>query len=554
MPDSLYALGFDFGTLSCRGVLIDLKNGELKSSAESVYKNGVISGFLGCGKVPLPADWYLQDPQDWIDSMSAVCRQIIKESKVKPEQILSIGTDFTNCTLVPSKMDGTPLCQIQEFRNRPNAWPKLWKHHGAQKYAEEIEKVAKEKTSWLKKYFGNAVSSEWLFPKALQILREDLDIYEKTDIFIEAVDYIVLFLTGRITRNTGILGLNSFWTQEEGFPTESFCRLLDPRMEHFVQEKLQGDWLEVGDFAGCLTEKAAAMLGLMPCTVVASGHGDSEVTACGIGATTSGDMILVMGTSTCHQMISDQFCSFEGICSVAKGGMLPGFYSYESGQPATGDVFTWIAHTLNGGEQEEKSLLEYWGELAQKIEPGSTGLLALDWLAGNRSILFDYSLSGALIGLSLETKEEEIYRAFVEANVFGSKQILDNYEANGLPIKNLFAVGGIAERAPWIVQLCADVFGRCIEVPNYKNVSARGAAICGAVALGKTDIEQGFKSFREAVETLVPKETRKYIPNKQRTEEYAEIYQLYKELHNIMGSQNSLMRRLREIKRMKKKA
>lgn len=554
MPGSTYALGFDFGTLSCRCVLIDLKNGKLKGSSESRYKSGVIEEALDDGNILLPFNWALQDPNDWIESMSEVCHKILQESKVKPEQILSIGTDFTNCTVVPCKANGTVLCQIDEYRKRPHAWPKLWKHHGAQQYAEEIQVAAKNNTTWLKKYFGNAVSSEWLFPKALQVLREDPDIYRETEIFIEAVDYIVLFLTGRVTRNTGLLGLNSFWSEEFGFPSDAFLKQLDPRMEHFVQEKMWGDMLEVGDCAGHLTKEAAAILGLTTETIVASGHGDSEVTACGVGASSSGSMILVMGTSTCHQMLSDQFLSFEGLCSVAKGGMIPGLYSYESGQPATGDTFAWLERLCQGGRYEEeakkanRSLLAYLGELAEKIEPGASGLLALDWLAGNRCLLFDDRLSGAIIGLSLETKIEEIYRALVEGNIFGSKKIIDNYEANGLHIKQVFAVGGIAERAPWIIQMCADVIGKPVYVPTFEYVSARGAAICSAVALGKIDSKHGFLNFEDACIALIPKERREFVPDRKRMEEYEEIYQLYSCFHDTMAKPNFIMKRLKEIK------
>lgn len=557
MQDSFYALGFDFGTLSCRGVLIDLKNGELKSSATSAYKHGVISRCLEDSQTQLPIDWHLQDPQDWIDSMAQVCHTILSESEVSPKQILSLGTDFTNCTVVPCTATGTPICQLDRFKNRPHAWPKLWKHHSAQKYAEEIERFARENTTWLKKYFGNSVSSEWLFPKVLQVLREDPEIYSYADLFIEAVDYIVLYLTGRITRNIGLLGLNSFWTEEHGFPSQDFCKALDPRMQNIVQDKLQGDLLEVGDYAGHLTEAAAATLGLSPHTVVASGHGDSEVTACGIGANEVGSTILVMGTSTCHQMLSDQLISFEGLCSVTKGGMLPHLYSYEAGQPATGDVFSWFEQLCAGGSYETiakncgMSLLEYLGKQAENLAPGASGLLALDWLAGNRSVLLDYNLSGAIIGLNLHTRVEEIYRALVEANIFGSKKILENFESHGLTIKKLYAVGGIVEKAPWIMQLCADILGKSIHAPTFGHVSARGAAVCGSVALGHFDPERGFSTFSEACKTLIPRKMRLYEPNLERTEEYAELYSLYSEMHDIMGCQNSIMRKLRNIRQRK---
>ena len=550
---SKIAFGFDFGTLSVRGIALDLETGREVATAEYAYKNGVISGTMKHKPISLPDGWFLQDPNDWIEGICRVSREMLKNGDICPEDVVSIGTDFTSCTLIPVKSDGVPLCNIEKYRDDPNSWPKLWKHHGAQKYAEKIEEYARENTTWLKKYFGNSVSSEWVFPKALQVAVESPDIYKEADYFIEAVDWIVMILTGNLTRTNGILGVNAFWNEETGYPDRKFCRDLYFGFEDFA-DKLSGKIVKVGDYVGDLTEVMANKMGLSPTTAVAAGHSDGAVAGCGAGVTESGSMMLVMGTSTCHQMMYKDFKSFEGICSIAADGMIPGLYGYESGQPATGDIFEWFSKNCvpksyeKAALAENISLLEYLGELAENMLPGQTGLVALDWFNGNRSILSDYNLSGMIVGLTLDTKPEEIYRSLVEANVFGSKRILDNYEENDVVLSKIYAVGGLALKCPWIMQMCADVFGREVYVPQFGNVPARGAAVCGTVAINKKDALVGYKDFRAAAEKMIPKEVKIYRPDKNKTEMFGEVYKKYLEIHDVFGKNNSFMKELKELK------
>ncbi len=552
---SRYVLGFDFGTLSCRGVALDLNTGKMAATAESPYKNGVISGEMKHKPIKLEPEWFLQDPDDWLESMVSVSREMLREGRIKPEEVAGIGTDFTSCTLIPIKKDGTPLCKMDCFRDIPNAWPKLWKHHGAQPYAERIEKYAKENTTWLKEYFGNSVSSEWVYPKMLQVAEENPEIYIEADYFIEAVDYIVMLLTGINSRNSGILGVNAFWVKGKGYPDAAFARALNPLLEDAANTKLAGDIVKAGDYVGKVLPHMAELLGVTTEAVVAAGHGDSAVSGCGAGVTESGSMVLVMGTSTCHQLMYREFRSFDGICSVAADGMIPGLYGYESGQPATGDVFSWFAQNCvpapyaERARKEGKSLLDLLGEMAVQYKPGETGLVALDWLNGNRSILSNYNLSGLIVGMTLETRPEEIYRALVEANIFGSRKIIENYEKNGVEINAIYAVGGIARKSPWIMQMCADVFHKDIIVPWFDNVSARGAAVCAAVALGKADKKWGCRDFQEAAERLVPKEVVVYHPDSENGKLYDKVYSFYGILHDTFGLNDSFMKGLKEIKR-----
>lgn len=545
-----YVFGFDFGTLSCRGIAIDLETGQVAASQEEKYPGGVISGTMRHADIPLAKDWNLQDPEDWIYCISSISRKMLAEGKIKPEEVKSIGTDFTSCTLLPILADGTPLCRLEKFRNEPNAWPKLWKHHGAQKYAEEIEKYAKKNTTWLKEYFGNAVSSEWVFPKMLQVLRENPEIYQAADYFIEAVDYIVMALTGKLTRCSATLGVNSFWIKGKGYPEKQFLKAIDTDLENAVESKLSGKIVTVGEAVGYLLPDMAEKMGLTAGTVVSAGHSDGAVAGCGAGVTESGSMILVMGTSTCHQMMYKEYQAFPGLCSIAADGMVPGLYGYESGQPATGDIFQWFADNCvpekyyREAEKTGKSILEYLGELAERIEPGSTGLIALDWFNGNRSILSNYNLSGLIVGLTLATKTEEIYRALVEANIFGSKRILDNYKEGQVKISKIYAVGGIAKKSPWIMQMSADVFGQEIIVPQIENVPARGAAVCAAVALGEKNRQLGFATFGEAVKKLIPQDKIIYTPKRDKTKAYFNLYQNYKKLYDLFGLDDSFMKGL----------
>lgn len=546
-----YAFGFDYGTLSCRGIAIDLKTGQVAAAAERQYAHGVINGKMYHADIPLQKEWNLQDPMDWLVCICEISREMLEKGNIRPEEVKSIGTDFTNCTLLPIKKDGTPLCLLKEFRDIPNAWPKLWKHHGAQKYAEEIETYAKEHTTWLKDYFGNSVSSEWVFPKMLQVLREDPEVYYAADYFMEAVDYIVMALTDKVTRCSATLGVNCFWVKDRGYPDRDFLKAIDPRLEDVVDTKLSGEILTVGDPAGYLSKEMADKMGLTTNVIVAAGHGDSAVAGCGAGVTENGSMTIVMGTSTCHQMMYKEYHSFDGLCSIAADGMVPGLYGYESGQPATGDLFQWFADTgvperyYREAEEKKQSILQYLGELADKIEPGTTGLVALDWFNGNRSILSNYNLSGLIVGLTLQTRTEEIYRTLVEANIFGSRRILDNYEENGVPVSHIYAVGGIARKSPWIMQMCADVFGREVIVPLVDNVPAHGAAVCGAVALGKERRGEGFASFREATEVMIPKDRQVYTPDKEKRKAYAKVYESYKKLYDMFGKDDSFMKNLR---------
>jgi L-ribulokinase len=547
-----YVFGFDFGTLSCRLVALELKSGDVAGSLEFEYPHGVISKTLPGTDISLLPEWCLQHPADWLDACTTLSRKMLEKTGIDGHEVKSIGIDFTSCTLVPVMADGSVLCMKEQYKNRPHAWPKLWKHHAAQEYAEVMETWAKQHTTWIKDYFGNNVSSEWAFPKILQIVKEDYGCYIATDLYMEAVDWLPFVLSGNITRCTATLGVNAFWVKGKGYPEAIFFRAMDPRFADVVAEKMKGQEVLVGQAVGTLKPEMAVLMGLTPETVICSGHSDGAVAGCGAGATESGDMLLVMGTSTCHQMIYKDYHAFDGVCAIAGDGMVPGYYGYESGQPASGDIFQWYVENCLVKEYAEEaagrgiSSLRLMDEKAAMLKPGESGLLALDWLNGNRSILANYNLSGLIVGLTLATKPEEIYRALVESNLFGSRKIIENYRKNGITINRIFAVGSLATKSPFVMQLLADILGDDIIVPEVENVPAMGSAICAAAALSVE--EGGFATVQEAATALIPKNCLVYKPKIENHRTYDELFSYYNKLHDYFGPDDSFMKGLKKIR------
>lgn len=552
MEGQKYVYGYDFGTLSCRLIVVNIATGEIVAQGVEEYPNGEISERLPNSDVSLPQEWYLQDPDDYINVMSTLSKRLLEKTGISSGDIIGIGSCFTNCTMMPIDIDGTVLCQKEKFRDKPHAWVKLWKHHGAQPYAEEIEVYAKENVDWIWEY-GNNVSSEWFFPKVLQIYREAPEIYEKTDVFIEAADWIVYKMTGNLIRNSATLGVNCFWNPKRGYPDKKFFYDIEPGLENVVEDKMKGEIAVVGTRAGSLTPEFARLLGLTTDTIVSVGHGDSEVAACGTSTVDSGTMIIVMGTSTCQQMIHNTIRDIDGISSVIMDGMIPGFYAYQSGQPAVGDIFEWYADNLAPAEyttqakEDNLSILAYMDKKASELQPGESGLVALDWLNGNRSVLMNYDLTGIIMGLKLQTKPEEIFRALLEATAFGTKTIIDGYETEGVAVENIIGAGGLPRKSPLIMQIYSDVLNRKILVPNSVNNSALGSAVCGAVAAKD---RSGYNTIQEAIDKMVPKDFTMYYPNEKNHRVYQELYKVYKQLHDYLGGDTkNPMKMLKDIQR-----
>ena len=543
-----YVVGVDFGTLSGRAVLVDVENGEEIACSVYDYPHGVMDEKLPSG-MPLRAGWALQHPTDYIQVLSHTLPEVLRQSGVEAGQVKGIGVDFTACTLSPCLADGTPLCFAPQYRERPHAYAKLWKHHAAQDKADAINALAEERGEAFLARYGGKTSSEWLLPKVWQMLEEDEELYRKTACFVEATDWIVWQLTGKLNRSACTLGYKALWSPETGFPAGEFLRALHPMLERMPQEKLYGPILPLGAKAGEVTEEAASLTGLQAGTAVAVGNVDAHVTVPAVGIQGPGKLLAILGTSTCHMLLGEREANVPGICGVVKDGILPGLYGYEAGQSCVGDHFAWfIENCLPGSYRDEaaeqgKNIHAYLREKAQKLRPGESGLLALDWWNGNRSVLVDADLSGLLLGMTLQTKPEEIYRALIEATAYGTRRIIEAFEENGVPVEEFYASGGISQKDGMAMQIYADVTGKPVHITGAAQGPALGAALFGAVAAGE------YASIGEASARMAKGAERVYRPVEENRRIYDTLYREYLRLHDCFGrGENDVMKRLRELK------
>ncbi|MCA0353318.1 MAG: ribulokinase [Chloroflexi bacterium] len=556
MSRQTYAIGVDFGTESGRAVLVDVRNGQEIATAIYPYANGVIDEKLPGTNIRLEPDWALQDPNDYLDVFKITIPAILKESGVDPADVIGIGVDFTACTMLPTKADGTPLCMLPEWRNTPHAWVKLWKHHAAQPEANQLNQIARELGySFLDRY-GGKISSEWFFPKAWQILNEAPEVYAAADRLIEATDWVVWQLTGVETRNECTAGYKAMWSKSEGFPPNEFFKALDERMEQIVDQKMSRTLLPLGAKAGGLSQQAAEWTGLRAGTAVAVANVDAHVTLPVTGNTEIGTMVMIMGTSTCDVMNGEHRAELpivEGMCGVVDGGIVPGMLGYEAGQSGVGDIFAWfIEHGVPGNYFEQAkaeglnihSLLE---REAATLKPGESGLLALDWFNGNRSTLVDVELNGLVLGMTLATTAPEIYRALLEATAYGKREIIETFNQSGVPIRKLIAAGGLPEKNQLLMQIYADVTNYEISVIASKQAPALGSAMHGAVAAG---VEAGgYADIASAAKHMGRLKTETFKPIPANVEIYDQLYAEYKVLYNYFGrGENDVMKRLRMLR------
>jgi L-ribulokinase len=553
MGDRKYAIGVDFGTESGRVVLVDVADGQEIATAVHTYANGVIDEKLPESGVRLEPDWALQDPNDYLEVFKQAIPAVLKKSGVDPEDVIGLGIDFTACTMLPTKADGTPLCFLPEWRANPHAWVKLWKHHAAQPEANKLNEIARELGYTFLDRYGNKISSEWFFPKAWQILDEAPEVYQAADRLLEAADWVVWQLTGEEKRNACTAGYKAIWSKREGFPPNEFFKALDPRMEHIVDEKLSRDIYPLGVKAGGLTEEAARWTGLKPGTAVAIANVDAHVSVPAATVTQPGRMVIIMGTSNCHMVLGTEERTVPGMCGYVEDGIVPGFFGYEAGQSCVGDHFAWFAENCVPGAYEEEAkargldihqLLE---EKAARLQTGESGLLALDWWNGNRSVLVDVDLTGLLLGATLATKPEEIYRALIEATAYGTRIIIETLEGNGVPVNEIVATGGLPDRNKLLMQIYADVTGRPIHIADTSQGGALGSAMHGAVAAGRE--AGGYDSILEASKHMARLRDEAYHPIAENKAVYDRLYAEYVTLHDYFGrGANDVMKRLKALR------
>jgi L-ribulokinase len=542
-----YTIGIDFGTLSGRAVVVRVRDGAELGSVVYEYPDAVIDTTLPGTGERLPTEWALQNPSDWIGVLRHAVPAAVRESGISADAVVALGTDFTASTVLPTDADGTPLCLLPDHAGRPHAWPKLWRHHAAQPHADRINALAHErKEPWIGRY-GGKISSEWQFAKALQVLEEDPQVYAATERWIEAADWIVWQLTGVETRNACTAGYKGIF-QDGRYPGHEYLAALNPDFVDFAETRLAHPLSPLGAAAGTLTAEAAGWTGLSEGIVVAVGNVDAHVSAPAARAVEPGQMLAVMGTSTCHVMPSDALAEVPGMCGVVDGGILGGLWGYEAGQSGVGDIFAWwIRNNVPGdyverAEQRGLTIHEYLTGLAAEQPVGGHGLVALDWMSGNRSVLVDHELSGVIVGLTLATRPEEVYRALVEATAFGTRRIIDAFTESGVPVEEFVAAGGLLKNE-FLMQVYADVIGRPISVAGSAQGPALGSAIHAAVAVG------AYPDVATAAASMGKVHRDVYRPDPQRQAAYQELYAEYLLLHDYFGAgENDVLHRLHDIK------
>ncbi len=529
----MHTIGVDFGTGSARGVLVRTSDGAVVATETYLYPHGVIDRTLPGSEQRLPPDWALQHPADWLEALEHLLRSLATDS------VVGVGIDFTSCTVLPTTADGTPLCLQPDFQPEPHAWPKLWKHHAAQPYADRINAASGRPGSEFLRWYGGKTSSEWLWAKGWQVLAEAPHVLREAARWIEAGDWVVWKLVGQEVRSACQAGYKAHWQKDQGYPPGWFWAALDPKLPTLLDRL--GSPRPVGTVAGELGAEWARRTGLRPGIPVAVAVIDAHAALPAVGVREPGHLVAIMGTSTCHLLVDEVRREIQGIAGVVEDGILPGYFGYEAGQASVGDIFEWFVRAwAGGGDARAFRALE---EAAARLRPGESGLLALDWWNGCRTPLVDAELSGILVGLDLRTEPAEIYRALLEATAYGMRRVVETFEAGGVSVRDIVACGGLAERSPLLLQLTADVLGRELWAADVAHASAVGSAIYAAAAAGV------YGSVQEAVARMGARGGRRFRPDPAAHRVYQVLYGEYVSLARYFGEgQNPVMKRLKALR------
>ncbi|MFT3970819.1 MAG: ribulokinase [Micropruina sp.] len=548
MSDEKYVCGIDYGTLSGRAIIVRVSDGKEMGTAVHEYRHAVMDRVLSAHQdEPLPPEFALQYPEDYIEVLKIAIPEAIRNSGVKPEDIIGVGTDFTSATVMPTDENGWPLCQRQEYAGRPHAYVKLWKHHGGQAEADQIIEVARKRgESWLPRY-GDTLSSEFMLPKLLETFHKDREIYDKMTYFVDAVDWIVWQLTGNYVRSAGATGYKALY-QDGQFPSREFFAELDPEFAGAL-DKLEAPVGQLGDKAGEITEEAAAWTGLKAGTPVAVGNIDAHVATPAVQGVENGQLTASLGTSAVYVVSGPELREVPGMFGVVDGGLVKGAWGFEAGQSAVGDIFAWfVKNCVPPAYHDEAagrgiSLHQLLTEKAEKQNIGEHGLVAIDWHNGNRSILVDTNLSGLIIGQTLTTTPEDQYRALLEATAFGFRTIIESFTSNGVEITEVIVAGGLLKNK-FLMQMYSDVTRKPLSVADTGYAGSLGSAIHGAVAAGL------YPNVHAAAAAMGKKIANVYTPNEEAAAQYDKLFAEYTLLHDYFGrGGNKVMYRLKDIKR-----
>ena len=533
-----YSIGIDFGTLSARAVLADVENGDILPAIYSFeYPHAVMTSLEG---KELPKSYALQHPQDYIDALDYLIPRLVNDNGVSPEQVAGIAIDFTASTIFPLDEGGVPLCFDEKFKSNPHAYAKLWKHMGADKYAPRIEAIAADFGDMLK-ITGGILSGEFTYPKLYETFVEAPEVYRAADKFIHAGDYLATLLTGRYVRSLAYATIKDHYDNASGtgFPPAEFFSRID---EGFVGvlDKLGREVDEVGRSAGRITSEWAKRLGLTTNTQIAvpiiDAHG-----AIGAAGIEDGRVVAALGTSAVVTALSSEKHYVPGIHSHGYGATAPRLMTFEAGIRAMGDLYAWFTKNCLPSDYEDRAkeagmnVHAYLRSLAEKKAVGESGLIALDWWNGNRSVIPNDKLSGMIVGLTLGTRPEDVYRALIESSVFELRRVYENYADNGVKMSSFIATGGIANKDPMLMQILSDVLNIEIGCLGSSEATALGTAVWGAVAAGC------YPTLEEASARMKLPIAKTYYPDPERVEAYEKIYRRYVVLYEYFARENDVM-------------
>ena len=527
-----YTVGLDYGTLSVRAVIVDTENGQVEASASYEYPHGVMSDTVG--EVPLRPDSALQHPKDYIDGLSIVIREAMRKGGIHPEQIVGVGIDFTSSTVMAVDECGTPLCMKEEFASSPDAYVKLWKHHGAIEECDRLNEIAKARgESWLRRY-GGKINCEFMIPKIYETMTHAPEVYDATYRFIEAGDWIVWQLTGVEAHSVCTTGFKAAWSASDGYPTDDFFLECNEKLAQTIKAKLPKNIITMDKAAGYITDSAARLTGLMPGTAVAPALIDAHSALPASGICKDGSMLMIIGTSSCHILVSDKESPVQGISGYVKDAIYVGKYVYEAGQSAVGDAFSWFIDNcvpssyFSAAKEMGIGIHEYLSLLAGRIEPTPDSPIAIDWWNGCRAPYSDAGLKGCIIGLDITTPPEAIWRAILESTAYGTRRIIELYRDAGIEINDLVAAGGIPKKNPLLTSIYADVLGMDVFLSEASESSALGAAFAAMAVTGMGSLE-------EISERLGKRSQKPFTPDPCRKNVYNKLYEKYKKLSDFLA-------------------
>ena len=546
-PTNTYTIGLDFGTLSVRAAVVRVSDGEVLADAVREYATPIMDRTLTvAGGVPLPPGYALQVPGDYLTAMREAVPDAIRASGIDGSRVVGIGLDCTSASVLTTDAEGRPMCERPEFTAEPQAYLKLWKHHGAQQQADRIVALAKERgEEWLPRY-GGILSSEMLLPKSLELFERAPELYARTAEILDLVDWLTWVLSGTLAYAAGDSGYKRMY-QNGKYPDPDFLEALAPGFGKVFTEKMSHPIVPLGSCVDGLREEWAIAFGVPAGIAVAAGNIDAHVQCVSVGAIAPGQLTGILGTSSCWILPSATLEEVPGVFGVVDGGVSEGAWAYEAGQSAVGDIFAWFVDSsvpvsyLEEARVRDVSVHEVLTERAAKQKVGEHGLIALDWWNGNRSTLVDSQLSGLMLGQTLRTTPEDQYRAILESTAFGARVIIENFEAHGVPVEEIFIAGGLL-RNSFLMQMYADVTRRPLRTARTLQAGAHGSAIFAAVAAG------AYEDVAEAVKAMAGVSEVSYEPNESSAVAYDALYTQYRKLYDLFGRELEMMHDLHGVR------